>query len=52
MGAFLDQLAAQAPAGRVASPDEIAAAIVFLATDHSSFIHGAIIPVDGGRVAV
>ncbi|RED66341.1 SDR family NAD(P)-dependent oxidoreductase [Cohnella lupini] len=52
MGEFLDQLAAQAPAGRVASPDEIAAAIVFLATDRSSFIHGAIIPVDGGRTAV
>lgn len=32
--------------------DEIAEAIVFLATDHASFIHGAILPVDGGRTAV
>ncbi|NBD23756.1 SDR family NAD(P)-dependent oxidoreductase [Paenibacillus glycinis] len=52
MGEYLDHLAAQAPAGRVASPDEIAAAIVFLATDRSSFIHGTIVPVDGGRAAV
>ena len=48
----LDQLAAQAPAGRPATPDEIAEAIVFLATDHSSFIQGAKLAVDGGRTAV
>jgi NAD(P)-dependent dehydrogenase (short-subunit alcohol dehydrogenase family) len=33
MGEALDQLAAQSPAGRPAVPDEIAEAIVFLATD-------------------
>ena len=48
----LDQLAAQAPAGRPASPDEIAEAIVFLATDRSSFVYGAKLAVDGGRTAV
>ncbi|WP_274650041.1 SDR family NAD(P)-dependent oxidoreductase [Paenibacillus humicola] len=52
MGEGLDQLAAQAPAGRPASADEIAEAIVFLATDRSSFIYGATLPVDGGRTAV
>jgi NAD(P)-dependent dehydrogenase (short-subunit alcohol dehydrogenase family) len=52
MGEALDQLAAQAPAGRPATPDEIAEAIVFLATDHSSFIQGAKLAVDGGRTAV
>jgi NAD(P)-dependent dehydrogenase (short-subunit alcohol dehydrogenase family) len=31
---------------------EIAAAIVFLAGDVASFVHGAILPADGGRVAV
>jgi NAD(P)-dependent dehydrogenase (short-subunit alcohol dehydrogenase family) len=41
MGEGLDQLAAEAPAGRAATPDEIAEAIVFLATDRSSFIQGA-----------
>ena len=48
----LQQLAAQAPAGRPAVPGEIAEAIAFLATDGASFIQGAILPVDGGRTAV
>jgi NAD(P)-dependent dehydrogenase (short-subunit alcohol dehydrogenase family) len=52
MGDGLEQLAAQAPAGRPATADEIAEAIVFLATDHSSFIHGAKLAVDGGRTAI
>jgi NAD(P)-dependent dehydrogenase (short-subunit alcohol dehydrogenase family) len=52
MGDALQQLAAQAPAGRPAAPEEIAEAIVFLATDRASFIQGAILPVDGGRAAV
>ncbi|WP_200206418.1 SDR family NAD(P)-dependent oxidoreductase [Micromonospora coerulea] len=52
MGADLDQLAASIPAGRPGSAEEIAEAITFLATDRSSFVHGAILPVDGGRVAV
>jgi NAD(P)-dependent dehydrogenase (short-subunit alcohol dehydrogenase family) len=51
-GESLDQVAAAAPAGRAASAEEIAEAVVFLATDRSSFVHGAILPVDGGRVAV
>jgi NAD(P)-dependent dehydrogenase (short-subunit alcohol dehydrogenase family) len=52
MGEALEQLAAQAPAGRPATADEIAEAIVFLATDHSSFIYGAKLAVDGGRTAI
>jgi len=52
MGENLDALAAAAPAGRPASPQEIADSIVFLASQRSSFVHGAILPVDGGRVAV
>jgi NAD(P)-dependent dehydrogenase (short-subunit alcohol dehydrogenase family) len=52
MGENLDQLAAGGPAGRPAAPEEIAEAIVYLATDRSSFVHGVILPVDGGRVAV
>jgi NAD(P)-dependent dehydrogenase (short-subunit alcohol dehydrogenase family) len=52
MGEGLEQLAAQAPAGRPATADEIAEAIVFLATDRASFIHGAKLAVDGGRTAI
>jgi NAD(P)-dependent dehydrogenase (short-subunit alcohol dehydrogenase family) len=52
MGEGLEQLAAQGPAGRPATADEIAEAIVFLATDHSSFIYGAKLAVDGGRTAI
>jgi NAD(P)-dependent dehydrogenase (short-subunit alcohol dehydrogenase family) len=31
---------------------EVAEAIVFLASDRASYLNGAVIPVDGGRVAV
>src|SRR6201998_3608736 len=52
MGEGLEQLAAQAPAGRPATADEIAEAIVFLATERASFIYGARLAVDGGRTAI
>src|SRR5437016_8818596 len=52
MGEGLERLAAEAPAGRPATADEIAEAVVFLATDRSSFIQGAKLAVDGGRTAI
>jgi NAD(P)-dependent dehydrogenase (short-subunit alcohol dehydrogenase family) len=52
MGAALDELAEDGPAGRPANPEEIAEMIVFLATGRASFVHGAVVPVDGGRTAI
>ena len=48
---MVNQLASLAPAGRVADPEELAAAIIFLASDDGSFVHGVTLAVDGGRVA-
>jgi NAD(P)-dependent dehydrogenase (short-subunit alcohol dehydrogenase family) len=36
---------------RFAQPHEIAAAVVFLASDESSFMTGAVIPVEAGHTA-
>ena len=38
------------PLGRIGTPEEIASAIAFLASDAAGYINGADIPVDGGRV--
>ena len=52
MGESLDQLAETLPSRRTASAEEIAEAIRFLASDGASYVNGAVVPVDGGRVAV
>lgn len=44
----LDELTAAVPLGRVASPDEIAGVVTFLASPDAAYITGAVIPVDGG----
>ncbi|GAB4480886.1 MAG: hypothetical protein Kow0088_22770 [Anaerolineales bacterium] len=43
--------ASKHPMNRIASPEEIARVVLFLASEESSFITGAAIPVDGGRTA-
>src|SRR5438445_642827 len=44
-------LAAAVPLGRVAEPEEIARAIVFLASDKASFVTGQVLTADGGKTA-
>jgi NAD(P)-dependent dehydrogenase (short-subunit alcohol dehydrogenase family) len=40
------------PAGRSGSPDAIAHAAVYLASDEAWFVHGTVVDVDGGRLGV
>jgi NAD(P)-dependent dehydrogenase (short-subunit alcohol dehydrogenase family) len=45
---LLDQLKADVPLGRLGKPDEIASAVLYLASDLSSFVTGTELFVDGG----
>ena len=38
------------PVGRIGSPDDIANAVIFLASDEAGYITGQTITVDGGRI--
>ncbi|MEU7158153.1 beta-ketoacyl-ACP reductase [Streptomyces chrestomyceticus] len=44
----LDAMVEQIPLGRMARPEDIAAAVRWLAGDEASYITGAVVPVDGG----
>jgi 2-deoxy-D-gluconate 3-dehydrogenase len=44
-------ITARTPAGRWGVPEDIAGAAVFLASPASDFIHGVILPIDGGWMA-
>ena len=47
----LEVFANEQPIGRLGSPDEIAAAALFLASEEASFVTGVAFPVDGGQAA-
>jgi cyclopentanol dehydrogenase len=47
----LAKMAAAAPIGRIGRPEEMAAAVLYLASDESSFVTGASLSVDGGLSA-
>jgi 3-oxoacyl-[acyl-carrier protein] reductase len=44
----IEAMLARIPLGRAAQPNEIAAAVVFLASEGAAYITGAVLPVDGG----
>lgn len=49
--AFERSLAASVPLGRIGTPDDVAAAVIFLASDAAAYITGVSIAVDGGYTA-
>jgi 3-oxoacyl-[acyl-carrier protein] reductase len=46
----LDSMVEHTPIGRMGAPDDIAEAYAWLASDRASFVHGAVLSVDGGLV--
>jgi NAD(P)-dependent dehydrogenase (short-subunit alcohol dehydrogenase family) len=46
------QLQSRSPLGRYASPEEVAALMLFLASDESRFVTGGVHMIDGGRTAM
>jgi len=46
--AILDRVLAQNPMGRIGLPEEVAGAVLFLASDAASYVNGEVLVVDGG----
>jgi 2-deoxy-D-gluconate 3-dehydrogenase len=46
-----EALLARLPAGRFGEPEDLKGAVVYLASDASAYVHGTVLPVDGGWLA-
>jgi NAD(P)-dependent dehydrogenase (short-subunit alcohol dehydrogenase family) len=44
-------IVAQIPAGRVGTPEEVAALVSFLASTEAAYMNGSVVTIDGGRLA-
>jgi len=49
-GEVKNEFLSHIPVGRIGSPDDIANAVIFLASDEAGYITGQTITVDGGRI--
>lgn len=48
---ILDGMVGHTPIGRIGTPEDIAEAYLWLASDAASFVHGAVLSIDGGLVS-
>lgn len=48
---IINMMAGKAPLQRLGKPEEIASAYLFLASDEASYVHGAVLSVDGGLIS-
>jgi len=46
----IDAFAAETPMGRLGKPHEVSNAVLFLASDEASYMTGAVMLVDGGKL--
>lgn len=47
-----DRFLSGIPLGRLATPDDVAGAAVYLASDEAAFLSGVLLPIDGGRATL
>jgi 2-deoxy-D-gluconate 3-dehydrogenase len=48
---FYEEVIRRIPMGKLAQPEDVAGAVLYLASDLSNFVTGHTLPVDGGWVA-